>query len=141
MKNRFIALGIGFILVVPGYFLMTKKQVDTSRTLEMVQRDMVSSITEKGRVQSVNEYQVVAKSEGRILSIPIKEGDWVEGGNPLVRVDTDLALQKCKEAQSQLTVREVELKQVLDGLKTKKVLLDAGSLSKFDYDESQMDLI
>ena len=137
MKNRFIALGVVLVLAVSVIVLVQKRQPDSLRLVEMVQKDMVSSITEKGRVQSVNEYVIVAKSEGHILSIPIKEGAWVVPGKPLVIVDTDLCLQKLKESQAQLSAREVEFRQGVYSLKTKKMLLDAGALSQFDYDDIQ----
>lgn len=123
-KRNFGIFLIGILGVTIAIFLI-KKPTPKSESVNMRQLDIAASVTERGRVQSVSEFNVVAKSPGRVISVPVKEGQWVNAGDRLLVIDTTLAFQKRKEAQSQWAAKDIEFKQSVEALRSKQTLFEA----------------
>ncbi len=57
------------------------------RIEEVTRRDLVASVTASGQIQPERSVDISADITGRIISLPVEEGSWVERGALLVRID------------------------------------------------------
>lgn len=57
------------------------------RTEEIARRDLVATITASGYIQPKRKVDISADISGRVSELPIEEGDWVEQGSVLLRID------------------------------------------------------
>ena len=89
-KRKFLLIGAGVVVV--GAFtalsVAKRRQPSVEVRLEKVQkRDLVSIVTASGRVQPKRKVDVSSDITGRIVSLPVREGDMVERNQVLVRID------------------------------------------------------
>jgi HlyD family secretion protein len=89
-KRKFLLIGAG-VVVVGGFTALSvvkRRQPSVEVRLEKVQkRDIVSIVTASGRVQPKRKVDVSSDITGRIVSLPVREGDMVERNQVLVRID------------------------------------------------------
>jgi HlyD family secretion protein len=90
VKRKFLLIGAG-VVVVGGFTALSvakRRQPSVEVRLEKVQkRDLVSIVTASGRVQPKRKVDVSSDITGRIVSLPVREGDMVERNQVLVRID------------------------------------------------------
>ena len=66
----------------------TRGDGSTSVRLEAVEhRSLVATVTASGQIEPTRKVDISADITGRIISLPVEEGDWVEAGQLLVRID------------------------------------------------------
>ena len=89
-KRKFLLIGAG-VVVVGGFTALSvvkRRQPSVEVRLEKVQkRDIVSIVTASGRIQPKRKVDVSSDITGRIVSLPVREGDMVERNQVLVRID------------------------------------------------------
>lgn len=89
-KRKFLLIGAG-VVVVAGFTALSvakRRQPSVEVRLEKVQkRDLVSIVTASGRIQPKRKVDVSSDITGRIVSLPVREGDIVERNQVLVRID------------------------------------------------------
>lgn len=89
-KRKFLLIGAG-VVVVGGFTALSvakRRQPSVEVRLEKVQkRDLVSIVTASGRIQPKRKVDVSSDITGRIVSLPVREGDIVERNQVLVRID------------------------------------------------------
>lgn len=89
-KRKFLLIGAG-VAVVAGFTALSvakRRQPSVEVRLEKVQkRDLVSIVTASGRIQPKRKVDVSSDITGRIVSLPVREGDIVERNQVLVRID------------------------------------------------------
>ena len=89
-KRKFVLIGAG-VVVVAGFTALSvakRRQPSVEVRLEKVQkRDLVSIVTASGRVQPKRRVDVSSDITGRIVSLPVREGDMVERNQVVVRID------------------------------------------------------
>ena len=137
MKKR---IGVVIIILILGVLLgrhCIKKQSAEPACVGLIRRSLSVSVTERGRIESRNDYTVLGKTESRILSVPVQEGQWVEAGSSLIVTDTSESEQKWREATSDLQARDIDYRRNDELLKNKKILFEAGTISKEEWIEAQ----
>jgi HlyD family secretion protein len=89
-KRKFLLIGAG-VVVVGGFTALSvakRRQPSVEVRLEKVQkRDLVSIVTASGRIQPKRKVDVSSDITGRIVNLPVREGDIVERNQVLVRID------------------------------------------------------
>ena len=89
-KRKFLLIGAG-VVVLGGFTALSvakRRQPSVEVRLEKVQkRDLVSIVTASGRVQPKRKVDVSSDITGRIVGLPVREGDMVQRGQVLVRID------------------------------------------------------
>ncbi len=75
------------VIVVIG-LNAAKGEGATSVRLEAVEhRALVATVTASGQIEPTRKVDISADITGRIIDLPVEEGDWVEAGQLLVRID------------------------------------------------------
>ena len=104
-----------------------------------------NQLTLSGNIEA-HESLVSFKVQGRIVELPIEEGQWVEAGTLLARLDSDDYRQRVRIDEATDRVRQANLDLVLAGTReqelkaSEETMLDAKAdlaEKKIDYDRAQ----
>ncbi len=149
--NRKVILGIliAVIVIVIGYTIYNHSGQKVE-AVTVLKGSLNESIEETGYIQSSKEYEVQALESGRILQISTDRGQSVSSGQVLVTmqsIDMDIQLASLNErvavTQTQLDSARMNYKtnclslnQAKVDLNRKKTLLDAGGISRAEYENT-----
>jgi len=119
----FIAAAIAGVLY---YFLMQDK------------KGMNSFIKVSGNIETT-EVNVGFKVAGRIISLSVQEGDWIEKGKVLARLEDEDLRQRLELARATLKSAQARLEKVLAGSRPEELREAEASLNqaKFDLENKQ----
>lgn len=87
-KKLMIGAGGALALVVLIALNASRAESATSVRLEAVEhRSLVSTVTASGKIEPTRKVDISADITGRIIELPVEEGDWVQRSDLLVRID------------------------------------------------------
>jgi HlyD family secretion protein len=102
-KKLMIAGGGALALIVLIALNASRGESATSVRLEAVEhRSLVATVTASGQIQPTRQVDISADITGRIIELPVEEGDWVERGDLLVRIDPSQYEAAVARAQASL---------------------------------------
>ncbi|MDP2498311.1 MAG: efflux RND transporter periplasmic adaptor subunit [Candidatus Palauibacterales bacterium] len=110
-KKVLIGIGVAALLGVMAYMAIRQprgERVDV-RTEEVGRRDLVSRVTATGHVEARRAVEISADIAGRIVELPVEEGQEVEEGDLLLRIDPTqyrAAVRKAEAAVAEAEARE-----------------------------------
>ena len=105
--------------------------------------DIVETVSATGKIQPEVEVKISSEVSGEILDLPFKEGQQVNKGDLLVRVNPDLIQSAVSRSQAtyqniraSLEQAEATLKQAKADYDRNKSLFEKGVISKSEWDRS-----
>lgn len=120
-----------------------KTQSDKEPVVKQVQLTEVNSRNIQNRtdlgslLEAAEETQVAFEVSGRVIELFKQEGEAVEPGSVLARLDAaEYGVQQA-QAQMALDNAQVTYQQALDAFKRVEILYAAGAVSKTDFDNSR----
>lgn len=142
---------ISIIIVAIVLFMVGKNMLTPPELIEVtiekpVEREIVELISANGRVQPVVEVKISPDVSGEIVELLVKEGDYVEKGQLLLKIkpDTYISIQERSQAavnssKAQLLQIEAQLLGAEQTYNRQKQLFEqkAISASEFESAESQ----
>jgi HlyD family secretion protein len=60
---------------------------ETVRLATVDRRDLVQTVTASGQIEPKRSVDISADITGRVIQIPVEEGDWVQRGDLLLRIE------------------------------------------------------
>lgn len=160
-KKIIIGAGLAVLLlaVVVGSILATRKDTPEVTTVKLeTRRELRSTVTSSGEIRPIQFMNLTSEVQGRIEEIYVKEGQKVNKGEPLVRLDpnqfessTDAQLAAYQSAQddvrvsqSQVTAAQNQLSQAQQGLNVSQLAIDTARqgvvAAQTDVDKAQIEL-
>ncbi len=120
MRRVIAALVIIAILALATWGLYQRGEVRPAATptvpfttVTVTRGDLVATISATGSLEPETSLTVVFETGGRVVEVLVREGDTVQAGDVLARLDdTDLQLQ-VRQAEANLKVAEAQLAQLL----------------------------
>ena len=116
------------------------KEVETQK---ITLADIVEKVSATGKIQPEIEVKISSEVSGEIIDLPIKEGQQVQKGDLLVRVNPDLIQSAVSRSQATYQNIKAGLEQAEAGLKEatasydrSKQLFEKGIISKADWDKA-----
>ncbi|OUS01283.1 efflux transporter periplasmic adaptor subunit [Flavobacteriales bacterium 33_180_T64] len=116
------------------------KQVDVKKVALV---NIIETVSATGKIQPEVEVKISSEVSGEILDLPFKEGQQVEKGDLLVRVNPDLIQSAVSRTQasyqnvrSGLDQAEASLREAKSNYDRSKNLFDKGVISKADWDRA-----
>lgn len=116
------------------------KEVEIS-TIEKL--DIIETVSATGKIQPEVEVKLSSEVSGEIIDLPIKEGQQVNKGDLLVRINPDIIQSGLNRSQAALENTRAGLRQAEASLKEAKLsydrnkeLFDKGVISKAEWDSS-----
>ncbi|WP_047548151.1 efflux RND transporter periplasmic adaptor subunit [Psychroserpens sp. Hel_I_66] len=105
--------------------------------------DIVETVSATGKIQPEVEVKISSEVSGEILDLPFKEGQQVNKGDLLVRVNPDLIQSAVSRSQASyqnvragLEQAEASLKEAKANYDRSKSLFDKGVISKSEWDRA-----
>jgi len=150
MKNRkkiIIAAGLAFVaLIVLVNILGSGNGKSLEVTVEKVQkRDLVEKVSATGEIKPKKNINISTDVAGKILKILVEEGDGVQKGQLLIKIDSaiyeanaDRDQEIISSSQSDLVSQEANLKKARRYLERRKQLYDEGLISKELYEDASI---
>ncbi len=91
-KNRLWILGIALIvvLIVVAKIAGPRTEETAVTTEKTERRDLIERVSASGKIQPEVEVNITAEVSGQILSLPVKEGDYVSKGDLLCVINPDV---------------------------------------------------
>jgi HlyD family secretion protein len=98
-------------------------------------RTIRSTVRAEGEIRARNQVEIGAEVIGKIVSIPVEEGDTVEVGDTLCIIDPKTYEAKLKQVKARLDADYARLIKLEKDLKRMKELLDKELVSPSAYEE------
>lgn len=109
------------------------------KVLEIKPHDIAKTFKEEGIVITDKETPIYAASGGKLISIPVREGEHVEAGTVLAELDSRGLLYELENLEGQL--RSLKAQQETEKSSTDldklKQLYEAGAISKKEYEDAK----
>ncbi len=148
LKRVFIAAGILAIGGVVYRLAVGKKNQIEVSTEKSAYRSIVETVAASGKIQPESEVKIQSEVSGQIVELPVKEGDLVQKGQLLVKINPDLytsaynraeaALNSSKSnlssAKSRLTQAEAQFNVNNLNFQRQKKLFEDGAISKAELE-------
>jgi len=142
MKKKILIGGIIVVaLAVIVILNITKAKGGGSKHLVQTSKvkigEIVSKISAPGKVKTVTEVKVSANLMGKVVRLPVKEGDKVKKGQVLVVLDAIQYQAQVAQARAALEQAKATLSQSETLVQRKKELYDKGLISKEEWEGIQ----
>lgn len=154
MKKKtilWVSIAIVVLLVVlvggkkAGWFGKSGNYKEVEIT-QIVPIDIIETVSATGKIQPEVEVSLSSEVSGEIIELPIKEGQTVEKGDLLVKINPDLIQAAVSQSQAglqnvraQLAQAEASEKNAQLNYNRNKSLFEKGVISKSDWDKSVTD--
>ncbi|MEW6468261.1 MAG: efflux RND transporter periplasmic adaptor subunit [Bacteroidota bacterium] len=153
MKKLFIYISLAAALLI--IVLVAKKCGNKSVlevSTEMVKkRDIIEIVSANGKIQPEVEVKISSDVSGEIVELPVKEGDIVQKGDMLVKINPDIyqssldrmnaSLNTTKanyeNAKSQLSQVKAQFANAESNYNRQKKLFDQGAISQAEFDNAK----
>ncbi|PKV49468.1 HlyD family secretion protein [Aquimarina sp. MAR_2010_214] len=148
-KKLLFILGIVVVLIVllvygkkAGWFGESGNFKEVSVT-KIDKIDIIETVSATGKIQPEVEVKLSSEVSGEIIDLPIKEGQQVQKGDLLVRINPDIIQSGLNRSQAALENVRAGLRQAEASLKESKLsydrnkaLFDKGVISKAEWDRA-----
>ncbi len=116
LKNKTLRVIIIIFILIIGYFVyknLTKKNYQTFYLLTEVKKDsIIVSVSGSGQISTSDQIEIKPKISGELLSLNIKEGQFVKAGTLIARLN-DKDLQKnIRDAEISLESAKISLEKL-----------------------------
>lgn len=137
-KNRFLIIGLIFVLGLMGCSKRTKGTESDSQTIKVFSQTFENTIEISGNINAADQQKMTAASDGIIEKVFFHEGDFVRKGDVICKMEDleqqyNLASLKYQLAQKKLSASPRELELLEMQLKVKQQELDKKKcIARFD---------
>ena len=148
-KKRWLIIGalIALGLAIAAFFMMRGGEVapvaagdDQSQAPSVTvvtpgRANIEGTISATGTIQARREMPVGVVGEGgRVVSVPVEQGQWVRAGQVLASIDRSVQSQQARSAQAQVNVSLADAELAQNNLDRALQLVERGFVSKADVD-------
>jgi len=141
-RRRWWAAGLGLLLLAGGSFVLVRRGQTSNRDLSAYtttvrQGSLAGVITASGEVEADRRVNVSPKRQGQLLELYVDEGDQVQAGQPLDRMDPSDILNRIEELQAQVQAAQIDLGRSRSEFERRRQLFSQGALSNDDISRYQ----
>jgi HlyD family secretion protein len=143
-----VKIAIAAVIVVLILLVVGKKQgwwgsaeAQTVEATQVAKGEIVETVIASGKIQPEVEVKISAEVSGEVIALPVKEGEQVEKGDLLVKINPDLFLAAVNRAQAALnTARasvasaKAQLEEARKNYQRNKALLEKKVISAAEFD-------
>jgi HlyD family secretion protein len=148
-KKTLIIIGVIAVLLIVGLVAGKKagwfgasaniKEVEITKIEPL---EIIETVSATGKIQPEIEVKLSSEVSGEIIDLPIVEGQLVEKGDLLVRINPDIyqsSLQRSRaglqNVRANFAQSEASLKEAKSNYERNKTLFDKGIISKSEWDQ------
>jgi RND family efflux transporter MFP subunit len=112
-------------------------ELATTDVVKAEQRELQRGLPISGSLKAVNSAFVKARVAGELQGLTLREGDAVQAGQVVARVDATEARARLRQAQEQADAARAQIEIAQRQWNNNKALVDQGFISKTSLDTSQ----
>ncbi|MBC7082693.1 MAG: HlyD family secretion protein [Bacillota bacterium] len=105
-------VGIVALTVVSSKMVGEKKPTYTVDTVKVDPKEFRVTVSAQGTVEPISTVEVRAQVAGRVAEVLVKEGDVVQAGQEIVRLDRSSLLAQLQQAKAAMASAEADLAQL-----------------------------
>ena len=139
-----IIIGVVLLIIISIVISSNKEKEIEVQTEKITKRNITQVVTATGKIQSETQVNISAEISGEIVSLPFKEGEEVNKGDLLVKINPDAYYPQLKQQtagvrvqQRNLESQEVTLQKYELELQRTQELYDKGLASQSELDNAQ----
>jgi HlyD family secretion protein len=105
-KKMYIFGGIGIVLVALVLFALlggSKEEIIQVQIEPAAKRDITQTVSATGKINSEFKVTITPEVTGEIVSLPVKEGDFVKKGQLLIKIKADAYVAQQQRAEANLS--------------------------------------
>ena len=110
-----VLLIVGGVIVLAGFVSLgvaKRRQPAVDVKMEKVtHRDLVAQVTASGKIEPATSVDILSDIMGRIVYLPVQEGDFVQKGQILVKLDTATYAAAVEQAQAGVASAQANVAQ------------------------------
>ena len=153
-SKRTLLILVGVVVLLTGISALIGSGQDTAMvTTDKVKRNrLVETVIASGRIQPEVEVKISAEVSGQLIELPVKEGDRVEVGQLLARINPDIyesrlsqtkaALDNAKSSRATAKARLAQSKAAFSAaelaFRRNQGLHENGVMSAADFEQAQV---
>jgi HlyD family secretion protein len=105
MSRKKILIGAALLVVIVIIVIITLKKKDGANAIiveskKIERHTIVQTVTATGRIQPKTQVKISADVAAKIIALPVEEGNWVERGVLLVRLDQERFKAAVEQAEA-----------------------------------------
>jgi HlyD family secretion protein len=142
-SSKRIWIGVISILVLAGVAvgLYLYKNKDTSTKVQVqksVRRNITQTVTAIGKIQPETEVKISSEASGEVIALTVKEGEYVNKGKLLVRIQPDLVDAQVEQSRAAVSSSQTNIEIANVELERAKLELNrVAELYKKEYASKQ----
>jgi HlyD family secretion protein len=117
MKNKGVLIGLALVVVALLAIVVIAKNKGLVggasavkvAVAEVTKRDIVETVSASGKIQSESEVIISPDVAGEIMELTVKEGDKVEEGQLLVKIDPDIQQSNVERLEAAMNTSKANL--------------------------------
>jgi HlyD family secretion protein len=119
MKKLLIAVAVLVVVVAMGGLAVANKGSGAGREVRseaVARRDLAATVTASGKIHPKRKVDISADVPGRVIQLAVEEGQWVNRGDLLLRIDAsqyEAEVSQAQAAVAQNRAREAEARAQL----------------------------
>ena len=144
-KKRIIFLAAVAVVIIVIVVVMANKNGTSKTSVQTIlakKQGIIETVTATGRIEPSTKVKISADVAAKIIFLGVKEGDWVEKGDLLVRLDQERYIAALEQSEASLRsvqasgelARETVVKAEKD-LERTKTLIERNLESEAVYDQ------
>src|SRR4030042_3631188 len=120
LKTKRAILAIIVFLILA--FVLTRGSADKEKikTAQVEQKNIVSEIVASGKIASQNETTIHSAVSGKVVWVPVKEGDWVKKGQVVASLDKKKYEIAERQTYQDMIAADAALQKVYDDIKDRR---------------------
>lgn len=147
-KSLFYFLGILAVALAGGYFFLrpgkpAEKAAATpesqGRIVTIARSDLNAVVSAIGKLEPINKVEIKSKASGEIMLMPVEEGDRIEKGALIARIDETDARNLYEQAVADLEVAKAEVAQSANTVSRQEEMFKRGLISQAEYDQVKLE--
>lgn len=115
-----LSLGGVTLLFWLGYFYKNHAQYDYT---EVKRGDIIEVVRSVGKVSATEEVNLAFQAQGRVSDISVKQGDFIEQGAILARLNSTALDAELKKTDAQSELAKTKMSQLLAGTRSEEITL------------------
>jgi HlyD family secretion protein len=114
-RRVWLVLGLAIPLAILLLYLNSRRPVPQVAVVQVIRKDLSSSITSNGKVEPITPFYMRAKFDGFVNQVLVAENQMVKPGQLLLTLDSTDIRAQLDQARAQLTSQEDDLRIAKSG--------------------------
>jgi HlyD family secretion protein len=109
------------------------------RTVSIARGDLSAMVSASGKIEPISRVEVKSKASGQIIAMPVEEGDRVERGSLIARIDETETRNAYEQAAADLEVAKATVSQTASNIKRQEEMFNRGLISQAEIDQVRLE--